>query len=83
MILWLLSMSLFVSKDLQLVEDAAWVEVVYFLELKHAETQKSLSWSMVDGMSEKQQKLQVEDRVAQIRAGLAKLSETIRNLLLK
>lgn len=37
---------------------------------------------MVDGMSEKQQKLQVENRVAKIRAGLAKLSEIQKNFLL-
>lgn len=30
------------------------------VELKHAVTQKSISWSMVDGMSEKQQNHELE-----------------------
>ncbi len=36
------------------------------VDLKHAVTQKSISLSMADGMSERQQNLQLRKRLAQI-----------------
>lgn len=60
----------FVSLCKQLAEDAAWVEVVYLWNQNMQWHRKSISWSMVDGMSEKQQNHQLKNRLAQVRAAL-------------